>query len=320
MDIHEFFECIDEKKIREFVSNKQEENLTLDFKTINRADLSHRDDKQNFAKAISGFANSIGGIIVWGVEARKNDQGIDCACGFKEITSLSLFLSKLNEFTGQFVDRIVEGIEHKKIVTSDDKGFVVTVVPESNAGPHMAKAGEDRYYKRSGGSFYKMEHFDIEDMFGRRKKPKLSLRTDIIQTEKESGPRGTFFECGIVVNIENFGRGIAKYISLALKVNSPYTIGQYGLDSFGRFGINRLGPVGRWQVRFIGNTNIFIHSEAFLEITIIKRKILEGCTQLEDLEIEYEIMAEEMKAVRDKKIIKGTEILSKIFSRNSQDI
>ena len=314
MDMHEFFECIDEKKIKEFVSNKQEENLTLDFKTINRADLSHHDDKQNFAKAISGFGNSIGGIIVWGVEARKNDQGIDCACGFKEITPLSLFLSKLNEFTGQFVSRIVEGIEHKKIVTSDDKGFVVTIVPESDAGPHMAKAGEDRYYKRSGDSFYKMEHFDIEDMFGRRKKPKLSLRTDIIQTGKDSGPSGTFYECGIVVNIENFGRGIAKYISLALKVNSPYTIGQYGLDSFGRFGINRLGPVGRWQVRFIGNTNIFVHSEAFLEITIIKRKIPEGCTQLEDLEIEYEIMAEDMKAVRDKKIIKGTEILSKIFS------
>ena len=30
----------------------------------------------------------------------------------------------------------------------------------------MAKLGEDRYYKRSGDSFRKMEHFDLEDMFG----------------------------------------------------------------------------------------------------------------------------------------------------------
>lgn len=29
----------------------------------------------------------------------------------------------------------------------------------------MAKLEEDRYYKRSGDSFYRMEHFDLEDMF-----------------------------------------------------------------------------------------------------------------------------------------------------------
>jgi hypothetical protein len=52
---------------------------------------------------------------------------------------------------------------------------VATFVPETDGGPFMALFGEQRYYKRSGDSFYQMEHFDLEDMFGRRQKPNLEM-------------------------------------------------------------------------------------------------------------------------------------------------
>jgi hypothetical protein len=84
-----------------------------------------------------------------------------------------LFISRLNELTGLAVSPIVNGVKHKPIQTSPNKGFAVTLIPESDSGPHMAKLGEDRYYKRSGASFYRMEHFDIADMFGRRQRPSL---------------------------------------------------------------------------------------------------------------------------------------------------
>jgi hypothetical protein len=318
MDIYRLYKLIDANKINEFVKDSQEEHLNLEFKTVTKSDFSNRDDRKNFAVALSGFANSSGGLVIWGVEAKKKQQGIDCACGIKEIRPLQLLITKLNEFTGQFVEPIIEGVRHKKIETSGDKGFAISLVPESDTGPHMAKAGVDRYYKRSGGGFYKMEHFDIEDMFGRRKKPKLSLHTNITQVGSESGPRGTFYECGVIISIENFGRGIAKYIGLALAVNPPYTIGQYGIDSYGRYGLLRLPRAGPWQVRFLGDANIVIHSKSLLEITIIKRKIRADCTGIEDLTIEYEINADEMTPVREKKIIKGAEILSKVVSKASE--
>ena len=43
--------------ISEFISSMQEENLNLDFKTINNSNLTNNDDKRNLAKALSGFAN-----------------------------------------------------------------------------------------------------------------------------------------------------------------------------------------------------------------------------------------------------------------------
>jgi predicted HTH transcriptional regulator len=175
MNLSETFDRLGLKEIDEFLELRQEEHLQLDFKTINNANLNGSDDKRSLAKCISGFANSSGGIIVWGVDARKNAQDVDCAVGRKEIEPIKLFLSRLNALTGQAVSPIVDGIQHRAIETTGNSGFAITLVPETESGPHMAKLGEDRYYKRSGDSFYKMEHFDLEDMFGRRQKPNLGL-------------------------------------------------------------------------------------------------------------------------------------------------
>lgn len=224
MDIHEFFEKIDKDMIRDFVHHGQEEHLTLEFKTVNNSELNHSDDKKSIAEALSGFANSSGGIIVWGVDARKNKKGIDCACGVKEIQPLSQFVSRLNQLTGEMVNPLVEGVEHKKIEISKDKGFAKTMVPVSDSGPHMAKGGLDRYYKRSGDSFRRMEHFDIEDMFGRRKKPKLSLCTEIKVGTRYSGPEGLRRTCYVMIGIKNDGRGIAKHVALVVGVNKPYDV------------------------------------------------------------------------------------------------
>jgi hypothetical protein len=58
------------------------EDLHLDFKQLQRP-FEHRDDKRNLAKALSGFANSDGGIIIWGIDAREKNGEPDCSNGFQ---------------------------------------------------------------------------------------------------------------------------------------------------------------------------------------------------------------------------------------------
>jgi hypothetical protein len=151
-----------------------------------------------------------------GVDARKSEQKIDCATASKEIDSIKQFVAKLNEFTGQAVSPIVGGIRHKPLETNSGKGFAATLVPESVSGPHMAKLGEDRYYKRSGDSFYVMEHFDLEDMFGRRQKPKL--RFDALPIIGDGAGEG------LVFRIQNVGRGVAKYVGFFADLTNIKTI------------------------------------------------------------------------------------------------
>ena len=79
-----FFE-LSREELERYRDERQEENLHLDFKTLSGPGLSASDDRHNFAKALSGFANSDGGIVVWGVDARKNADGIDCVTELKPV-------------------------------------------------------------------------------------------------------------------------------------------------------------------------------------------------------------------------------------------
>jgi hypothetical protein len=116
MDLEQHFDSLTLNTIDQYIAEGQKEHLHLEFKTIADPKLN-RDDRKHLAIAISGFANSDGGILVWGVDARKNPDrdDADCACGKKEIQSLSLFVSKLNEFTGEAVNPVAEGVQHRSL-------------------------------------------------------------------------------------------------------------------------------------------------------------------------------------------------------------
>lgn len=93
--LKERFQSLTRNAVESFVMDKQEESLQLEFKTLLGPTLTSRDDKENFAKALSGFANSDGGVVVWGVNARKNQDGVDCAASLEPIAGVASLVSRL---------------------------------------------------------------------------------------------------------------------------------------------------------------------------------------------------------------------------------
>jgi predicted HTH transcriptional regulator len=83
MSLWDWYNSIELSDVYQFISNQQEENIFLEFKTVSSENLSDRGDRKNLAKALSGFANSSRGLIVWGVDARKNLSDIDCASRYE---------------------------------------------------------------------------------------------------------------------------------------------------------------------------------------------------------------------------------------------
>lgn len=288
MSLAEDFERLDLNELYDYVTARQEENLVLDFKLVNRADLNHADDKKSLAKAMSGFANSSGGLIVWGVDARNNEEGIDCAVGTRAIEPLPLLMARLNELTSRAVAPTVDGVRHKPIALTEDSGFAVTLVPESDSGPHMAKLGEDRYYKRNGAAFLKMEHFDLEDMFGRRKKPKLRLEARVARARGD-----------IVLGIANDGRGTAKAPYLFLRIPEPFGFALYGVDGNGHDGLPQLYDEGHTRQRRYGaNLNTVIHPNTSHDVTRIEYRGREESRPSGEIIIEYEVAAEGIQIVK----------------------
>lgn len=218
MSLRDFYDSIDLESVHDFLDARREENLTLDFKTVNRPVMT-KEDRGVYSKALSGFANSSGGVIVWGVEAcKQNDDEYDVVCDLPEVEDAPLLVQRLNEHTGACVSPIVEGVLHQAILTgSENRGFVKTFIPESDSGPHMALIGQNkhRYFKRSGDSCYPMEHYDVADMFGRRPKPSLSFVSDI---KRDGGV--------LIVNmiVENSGRGTAKSPFLAFELGPDFEL------------------------------------------------------------------------------------------------
>ncbi len=303
MDLKELFGIFDEQKIREQIKEKTGEYLHMDFKVAVSRDLSHKSDKENFSKALSGFANAQGGLIIWGVKTKKED-GVDVPDDIVPIQDLRKFVAKLNEYTSQWVSPNVLGVDHREIEIpkGSNQGCAVSLIPESDSGPHMSTCKDlKRYYRRSGDSFKVMEHNEIADMFGRRPHPKLGLHHRILEARTGRIRNEVFIEYKVVVGIENTGRGTAKYPYLSLEVNEPFKILSGGLDGNGNWGLPRLVTARRLKepCKFGGDSNKVIHPKTVLDVgRILGNMSLENYRQPPPgHDLTYEISSEGMDLV-----------------------
>ena len=156
------------------------ESVSLDFKC--KADPSNGrfapSDRQQLGRLISGFANSSGGIGIWGVDARKGADGLDCAQSLQPIENIDLFCGEAQTLSGHLLMPRHDGIRLHSIPASSGRGggYLAVNVERSERRPHRSEAsGDKQYYKRAGDSFFAMEHYDIEDAFRREAAPQLDF-------------------------------------------------------------------------------------------------------------------------------------------------
>jgi hypothetical protein len=101
-----------------------------------------------------------------------------------------------------------------------------------------------------------MEHFDLEDMFGRRPKPIL----DITWSPVREGTR-----VHVVLALENRGRGPARAPYLAFDVPRICNL-ERGVDGDGQIGLPKM-PGRHPRAIYGGGADVVIHSNTKREIT-----------------------------------------------------
>lgn len=289
-DLLDRYQAMSLGSLKRFVTAKTQEDLRLEFKEANDSSFGQRDDRRNLAIALSGFANSDGGLLIWGIATTKDSLGIDCAKELRPISAVGGFLGRLVDLTASAVSPIVDGVQHRVIgrPRGKDTGFVVTLVPASASGPHMAKLGEDRYYKRSGSSFRKMEHFDLEDMFGRRQRPILELKARV--RKDASG------QVDILFTLVNSGRGLAKAPYLSITVPPPFSWCSFGVDGNCNEGLPRLRHSQFGRLIYGGSLQQVIHPATELEVARIWNDHRPTPSQIPtgEITIEYGVAADGM--------------------------
>lgn len=254
--------------LRRWRDERRQEDLHLDFKLAKSP--METNDKQNLATGISGFANSDGGVLVWGVMAAKDADGVDAVQDLRPISGLRRFLTNLTEYSSRLVVPAVAGVDSFIIPdpeAGDDCGFAVTYVPKAEGLPHMAVAKEQqRYYFRAGDAFLPMEHFMLADRFGRRPQPKLEM------THRWERPGNELY---LVLGIANVGAGIALFPALAVEERSSdnFVVAALDEDWLGKpcvFGLpERIRTASRpsttWRM-FAGGGDHAIHPGTSIEV------------------------------------------------------
>jgi hypothetical protein len=197
------------------------EELFLDYKraaTVTPFPRLDASDRRNLAKAIAGFANSEGGVIVWGVDCRPNPPYGDVPTGAIPITNPNAFKSLLEGSITGLTLPAHRGVENVVLqITGQTDGFVVTHIPVGLNVPYRTLVDKQEYYIRAGSNFIPTPHAVLAGLFGRAPHPELEI------VIKYSGPMNRALPCrlGFGIYARNTGRGIAEDIFLSAETQLP---------------------------------------------------------------------------------------------------
>lgn len=145
--------------IKSLENRNASESEILDFKLAKNGNGQlETEDKANLAKALSGFANTKGGLLVWGVYCAQNDKGEDCVQAFKPIASIVAFKSGVQSSIHQLTAPPVQGVEFTCIFEDESKttGYLVLHVPTSSIPIESVFKKCKGFYERAGTSFVEM--------------------------------------------------------------------------------------------------------------------------------------------------------------------
>ncbi|MCP4537751.1 MAG: ATP-binding protein [Chloroflexi bacterium] len=199
-DLFERFRTTGLEAIEKCIKDKVVEQLYLDYKgtkSQKKPGQFSEDDQANLSKAISGFGNSSGGVIVWGVDCRPDKKGVDVPTKAVPIKDVNDFRSKLENWISGLTLPPHDGVENHTILCDETgDGFLVTHIPQSNYAP-IRSLRMNNYYIRAGSSFEITPHDVLAGMFGKRPEPMLETEFRPVVATVSTGPMVTF-SCQIV--------------------------------------------------------------------------------------------------------------------------
>ncbi|MDM1410713.1 ATP-binding protein [Myroides odoratimimus] len=166
MELHKLEEY-DWEFVNSLIKNNIEESINIDFKSADA--LSKVDSKKKeISKDVSAFANSNGGIIIYGIDEIDHKAS-------------SISFVDGNEFTKEWLEQVISStiqrnIPNLKIFPIRKDGIIaqtiyVVQIPESLETPHIAR--DKKFYKRYNFESVAMEEYEIRQLYGRTVKSKL---------------------------------------------------------------------------------------------------------------------------------------------------
>ena len=199
------------------------EELFLDYKQSSTrlpgVKLSD-DDRKNLAKAIAGFGNSEGGVVVWGVDCRHTPNG-DVPTKPIPISQPVALKTLFDGAIGGLTLPAHSAVENIAVLdTPRTDGFVITYVPVGLHVPYQTLYPKEEYYIRAGSGFQPTPHGVLAGMFGRTPQPNV-VPVITFQSGEVVQNVPPAIRLSMPVYLVNKGRGLAEDVFCSVEATLP---------------------------------------------------------------------------------------------------
>lgn len=202
--------------IRKLVADQTPESDFLEFKA---GRILEKDIKKYWSQALSGFANTEGGVLIFGVRTDRIDVGsgrpIDAAADIDLVPNPAPLAQLLKDnYLHATVDPVL-GVEYLPIEDQPDGGgFAVCLVPEGSHKPYRAELDASKnYFQRAGDSFVIINHSLLRTLFYPRNAPQfeIELRVHFLNIMLRM----------VYATIRNVGTGTARETMAEITSDNP---------------------------------------------------------------------------------------------------
>lgn len=203
------------------------------------------EDKAEFLKDVTAFANTDGGDIIYGMAAVKGIASKLFPVENKLIDDAKL---KLHQVLDGGVTPRVPGIDMIPVEVERGKSVLVVRVPASHIGPHQVTAAHSyRFYGRNTAGTYAIEVDELRDKILRqaslpeRMNDFRRSRVELIKNHPEDMPCPVDYERKLVVHYmpeQTFGRTAAVNAAMFAKAENQRSVVVHGLPVRADIGVS----------------------------------------------------------------------------------
>lgn len=213
-----FFDSLDSwDRLQQLVDRGETESVFLECKAPEAPQLT-RDLKAQFAAALSGYSNSLGGVIVWGLGTTRHPaSGLDVITHVVPIGNARMFRQQVDVALPTLAYPTLTRVLTKEVHQNPEsgQGVVIAYVPQSGGDPVQSLI-DRRFYVRTGEGFVEMPYELIRRMFAATSSPDLAplLGAGLVEKTPEGAWR-------VPIIIANRSSAIAEHVEVSVQVLNP---------------------------------------------------------------------------------------------------
>jgi len=160
------------------------ESEFVDYKAAGDRNFNDDTIKETWSVALSGFGNTGGGVLIFGIRAANN-----APTALSLVKDVDVMEARLKQLQPNATDPPIHGAEirvfRQKPISAE--GFVVCFIPPSAWRPHMAIWGDHKYYIRSGDNCIPASHSILKTLFQPERVAQLSVFGRLIKAPEQMG-------------------------------------------------------------------------------------------------------------------------------------